>query len=203
MVRLVFATNNSGKLHEVRVLAKQYDVEILLPADLGIKIVVEENGKNYKENALLKMQAVLDSITDKVLWVAGDDSGVAIDALGGEPGIHTRRWAGYEMTDQEIIDYTINSLTDVPGPKRTAHFDSTVAVGRLGSKPKLFRGRVDGYILKKPNNKIPLQDGLPFKSLFYTKQRRYLGHNLNVANHRQKAFIQIFEFIGAPKKTIS
>jgi XTP/dITP diphosphohydrolase len=203
MTRIVFATNNPGKLHEVRVLAKGFDVEVLSPADLGIEFHVVENGNSYKENALLKMQAVLDAITDKELWVAGDDSGVAIDALSGKPGIHTRRWAGYEMTDQEIIDYTITSMADVPGLERTAHFDSTVAVGRRGSKPQLFTGRVDGYILKKPNLKIPLQDGLPFKSLFYTTQRRYLGHDLNAANHRQKAFIQIFESIGAEKKPTS
>ena len=203
MTRIVFATNNPGKLHEVRVLAKEFDVEVLSPADLGIKMNVDETGKTYKDNALLKMQAVLDLISDKNLWVAGDDSGVGIDALGGKPGIHTRRWAGYEMTDQEIIDYTITSLASVPGPERTAHFDSTVAIGRLGEEPKLFTGRVDGYILKKPNKKIPMQAGLPFKSLFYTNQRRYLGHDLNVANHRQKAFIQIFESIGASKKPIS
>jgi XTP/dITP diphosphohydrolase len=203
MIRIVFATNNPGKLSEVRTLAKHYNVEILSLSDLGLKIEVPENGKSYEENALLKMQAVIDHINDKELWVAGDDSGIAIDALNGEPGIHTRRWAGYEMSDQEIIDYTIASLADVPGPKRTAHFDSTVAIGRIGVTPKLFTGRVDGYILKKANKKIPLQAGLPFKSLFYTNQRRYLGHDLNVANHRQKAFIQIFKSIEALDKSIS
>jgi XTP/dITP diphosphohydrolase len=203
MLKIVFATNNPGKLHEVRILAKDFDVEVLSPADLGIDLNVDENGKSYEQNALLKMQAVLEAVTDTELWVAGDDSGVAIDALGGKPGIHTRRWAGYEMTDQEIIDYTVTSMTTVPGPKRSAHFDSTVAVGRLGFEPKLFTGRVDGYILKKPNIKIPLEDGLPFKSLFYTNQRRYLGHDLNVANHRQKAFIQIFDYIGVANKPTS
>jgi len=195
MIRIAFATNNPGKLHEVRALAKQFDIEILSPADLDLKINVSESGKSYKENALLKMRALLDMISDKELWVAGDDSGVGIDALDGKPGIHTRRWAGYEMSDQEIIDYTISNLAGVSGPKRSAHFDSVVAVGKLGTKPKIFTGTVAGYILKKPNKTIPLQPGLPFKSLFYTNQRRYLGHNLNVANHRQKAFMQIFKYI--------
>ena len=196
MISIAFATNNPGKLQEIRTLAKQFNIKVLSPSDLKLEINVREDGKDYAENALLKMQALLTQITDKQLWVAGDDSGLAIDALGGAPGIRTRRWAGYEMSDQEIVDYTLKSLRGLPKAKRGAHFNSVVALGKLDVQPKIFKGVVDGYILDKPNKTISLQPGLPFRSLFYTDEGRHLGHDLNSANHRQKAFIQIFEYIG-------
>jgi XTP/dITP diphosphohydrolase len=195
MTKLVFATNNPGKLDEIRSFAKKFNIEVLSPSDLKLSFSVNEGGKSYAENALLKMQALLAQITDEQLWVAGDDSGIGIDALGGAPGIRTRRWAGYEMSDQEIIDYTLSSLKGLPKAKRTAHFNSVVAIGKLNSEPKIFKGQVSGYILDKPNKRISLQPGLPFRNLFHTDEGRYLGHNLNSANHRQQAFKQIFEYI--------
>jgi XTP/dITP diphosphohydrolase len=197
MIRIAFATNNPGKLNEIRSFAKKFNIEILSPADLGLKIDVSEDGKSYAENALLKMQALLAQITDKELWVAGDDSGMGIDVLGGAPGIRTRRWAGYEMSDQEIIDHTLNSLKGLPKNQRTAHFYSVVAVGKLNWKPKIFKGQVDGYILNKPDKKISPQPGLPFRNLFYTDEDRHLGHKLNSANHRQQAFSRIFEYLSS------
>ncbi len=195
MIRIAFATNNPGKLEEIRSFANKFNIEILSPADLGLKIDVIEDGKSYAENARLKMDALLSQISDTELWVAGDDSGMGIDILGGAPGIRTRRWAGYEMTDQEIIDYTLSTLKGLPKSQRTAHFDSVVALGKLNLKPKIFKGRVNGYILSKPDEKISPQPGLPFRNLFHTDEGRHLGHNLNSANHRQQAFKQIFEYL--------
>jgi XTP/dITP diphosphohydrolase len=195
MATIAFATNNPGKLEEIRALAKKFNVTILSPSDLKLKINVNEDGSDYADNALLKMQALLAQITDKQIWVVGDDSGLEIDALDGAPGIHTRRWAGYEMSDQEIVDYTLQSLKGLPKAQRSAHFISVVALAKPGTPPKIFKGVVDGYILEHQDKKISSQPGLPFRTLFYTDEGRHLGHDLNSANHREKAFTQIFEYI--------
>jgi XTP/dITP diphosphohydrolase len=195
MTTIAFATNNPGKLDEIRTFAKKFNITILSPSDLKLKINVSEDRRDYAANALLKMQALLAQITDKQIWVVGDDSGLEIDALDGAPGIHTRRWACYEMSDQEIVDYTLQSLKGLPKAQRSAHFISVVAVARLGTAPKIFKGVVDGYILDHQDKNISPQPGLPFRTLFYTDEGRHLGHDLNSANHREKAFTQIFEYI--------
>jgi len=200
MAKLIFATNNPGKLLEVSKLGNAFGIEVISPKQLGLSSDVEEDGNSYQENSKIKMASILEQITDPDIWVAGDDSGVSIDALNGEPNIHTRRWLGYEMTDQEIIDYALLRLKDVPYEKRTAHFISTVALGKKNVPVQWFEGRIDGLILDHADVNTPPHEGFPFRSLFYIPEKsKMLGDveetDKEFITHRQKAFTKVFEYI--------
>jgi XTP/dITP diphosphohydrolase len=121
-MRILVATKNQGKAREIaEFLGKDFEVVSL--KDLPGAPDVEEAGNTFEENALLKAKAYFD--WSGIPSVA-DDAGLEIDFLNGEPGVKSRRWLGYEMTDQEMIDTALGKLKGVPTEKRTAHL---VAVG--------------------------------------------------------------------------
>lgn len=197
-IEMLFATNNAGKLNEVRKLAEPEGINVLSPQDINLDIDPDETGDSFESNARLKVEAFLGEVP-KSMWVAGDDSGVMIDALNGEPNIHTRRWIGQRMTDNEIRDYAITKLKGVPKPKRTALFRSIVALGHGDEAVKFFQGEIRGEILETPNTEVEPIEGFPFRQIFYVPEAdRMLGHFDDVPGfltHRQRAFKKVFEYI--------
>lgn len=171
---LLYATTNPGKLFEVGKYLKQFGVEVISPADVGISLDIEENGTTFEENATLKATAYLDTGVEYL--VLADDTGIEIDALDGEPGVHAGRWKDGKtrMTDEEVIAYCLERIRNVPNGKRGAQFRTVIAVGmpRLEKRDRenieLFDGTLRGVILEKP---APLRiRGFPFESLFYIPQ---------------------------------
>src|SRR3989339_982306 len=116
MTDIVYATTNPGKFTEVAKLFAGHGIAIKSAADYKVDIDVNETGTTLEENAILKAEAYRDAIKDDVI-ILGDDTGLEIDALGGEPGIKVRRWKGYNMTDEEIITYALERLKNVPEDK--------------------------------------------------------------------------------------
>lgn len=164
MRKLLYATTNPGKIFEVGKFLKQFGVSILSPRDFGLSIDIPEDGQTLEENATLKVRAYLDADADCV--VMADDTGVEIDALGGDPGIHARRWRDgkTKMTDQEIIAYCMEKMAGVSRERRGAVMRTLIAVGFQG-KVETFSGELRGEILEQPQ---PLRiEGFPFESLFY------------------------------------
>jgi XTP/dITP diphosphohydrolase len=169
--RIVFATENPAKLAEAEGFAAQYGVDIIGAAALGLSAEVDETGRTFAENARLKAQALLEQVDDPDLWVLGDDSGLSIAALNGEPGIHTRRWIpGPRMTEQEVVQHALHRMRGVPYWERTARMVSAVAVGRQGRKLEVFKGVVQGVIL----------EGLPDTTAYAQASLRGLriGHSI-------------------------
>lgn len=165
--RLLYATTNPGKVFEVRKILAAHGLDLLAPQDLGLALDVDETGATLEENATLKARAYFDLARERdgALVVLADDTGLEIDALGGEPGIHIRRWIGRKMTDQEIYDYTLERLANVPPGERGAQFRTVIAVGTPAGDIELFEGRLRGEILVNPG---PVQiAGFPFEALFY------------------------------------
>lgn len=165
--KLLYATGNSGKIFEVGKLLKFYGIEIVSPKDLKIEIDVPETGKTLEENASLKVQAYLKAVGEDIVVMA-DDTGAEIQALGGEPGIHVRRWKDKktEMTDREILDYAMERLEGVPPEKRTANMRTIIALGTKKDGIELFEGVIHGLILEKPVSKYNME-GFPFESIFF------------------------------------
>ena len=200
MERLLVSTTNPGKLHQIRVLSVSRGITILGLKDLGLVTDVAESDTSFRANAVAKMQAALDQVEDENLWVAGDDSGVAIDALNGEPGVRTRRWAGYDMTDQDIIDYTLQRLAGVPLRDRTAQGVSVVALGRTGIQPQIFKGVIDGLITEQPASHVRGQLGYPFAQIFYLPDRGQMIGEVDerpplFMNHWHRSFSQAIDYI--------
>lgn len=163
--RLLYATSNPGKIAEVRKIMAGRAVDVLAPADLGLMLDPPEPGPTLEANAAAKARAYLAAVDERTVVMA-DDTGVEIDALGGEPGIHVRRWNDEgRMTDQAVLNTALARLIDVPTGQRGAQFRTVLAVGVRGQPLAFFDGTLRGIILEKADPlRIP---GFPFESIFY------------------------------------
>jgi XTP/dITP diphosphohydrolase len=122
--RLLIATTNPGKQREYRDLLREVPAEIVFPDELGITLEVEEDGATFRENAAKKAVALAQA--SGVLAVA-DDSGLEVDALGGEPGVRSARYAGEDADDPKRRAFLLGKLRDVPSPRR-ARFVCVIAI---------------------------------------------------------------------------
>ena len=131
--RLLIATRNWGKMREYQDLFRELPFQLLTLDDLGIAAEVEETGQTFLENAWLKANTYA-SLSG--LLTLSDDSGLEVDALGGEPGIHSARYGGGAASsdppnsDQERVSLLLKNLADVPWPRRTARFRCVIALAR-------------------------------------------------------------------------
>jgi XTP/dITP diphosphohydrolase len=147
MLKLLLATNNQGKVREYRSLLSDCGVELVTPAVLKIRLDVQETGVNYEENARLKAKAFASA---SGLLTLSDDSGLEVDALNGEPGIRSSRYAGEGASDVQRVNFLLNKLKNVPAEKRTAHFCCVIALAQPEGKLTFFSGRCDGFIIDQP-----------------------------------------------------
>lgn len=204
MTDIVYATTNPGKYAEVQKIFSGHGIMIHPASKYRVNLEVDETGETLEENAILKAEAYSLAINHSDVVVISDDTGLEIDALGNEPGIKVRRWKGYRMSDEEIINYTIERLSGVVDQKRTAHFRTIIAVAELGKKTMTFEGKLYGRILGKPT-KLRVE-GLPFQSLFYvTEYSLMLGdlHDMDVSQklarsiitHRERAVISALPYL--------
>ena len=122
--RIIFATGNADKVREIQMIMEDSGMEVISMKEAGISIDIEENGSTYEENALIKARAVA-KYTDAI--VMADDSGLEVDHLNKEPGIHSARYLGedtsYRIKNQNLID----RLSGVPDEERTARFVCAIA----------------------------------------------------------------------------
>jgi XTP/dITP diphosphohydrolase len=147
MPKLLLATNNQGKVQEFRELLDGTGFELVTPAGEGLRLEIEESGSTYEENAHLK---ALPYARASGLLTLADDSGLEVEALGGEPGIRSSRYAGDKATDQERVTFLLNKLRGVPEDKRTACFRCVIALARPDGQIDFFSGRCDGLIISQP-----------------------------------------------------
>jgi len=147
MMRLLLATNNKGKLREYHYLLKGIPFEIVTPADCGINADVEEVGATFEENATLKA-ATMASLA--CLLTLADDSGLEVEALGGEPGVRSSRFAGENATDADNIALLLAKLKDVPDLHRLAQFRCVIAIAEPGGRVELCTGACPGVIVSEP-----------------------------------------------------
>jgi len=144
--RLLLATNNKAKVQEYRVLLDGIPFELVTPAELGSTQSVEESGETLEQNAVLKAQAYA-AISN--LTALADDSGLEVDALGGEPGVLSARYAGEGASDRERIEYLLGKLADVPWERRGARFRCVIAIASPDGEVELYQGECPGIIAFK------------------------------------------------------
>lgn len=177
-MKLLVATKNLGKAREIGEILGGY-FEVVSLRDLPNAPDVEETGKTFEENAVLKAKKYCE--WSKTPTVA-DDAGLEIDYLNGEPGVKSRRWLDYEMTDQDMIDTALEKLKGVPKEKRTAHL---VAIGAYcdGKNLMIERGSIDGYIVEKQT--VECEPGYPFRAIFIVSRFNKLYQDLTHEEHEQ------------------
>ena len=147
--RLVIATHNSGKLAEMRELLAPFGIAAVSAAELGLA-EPEETGTTFAANACIKAQAAAGA---SGLPAFADDSGLAVDALDGAPGIHSARWAGPDRNFRRAMEAVDTQLRErgADSPRqRTAHFVSALCVAWPDGHIEQFEARVDGTLVWPP-----------------------------------------------------
>ncbi len=160
MPKLLLATNNQAKVREYRSLLQNLPCELVAPAELGITTVVNEVGESLEENARLKATALA---AESQLLALADDSGLEVDALGGEPGRLSARYAGENASDRDRVNYLLARLKDMPWPKRSARFRCVIAIAAPDGKIEFGSGECPGFITFGPRGK----QGFGYDPIFY------------------------------------
>lgn len=148
MYQILAATKNKGKLEEYKELLKDKQVQILSMNDFDDFPETEEDGKTFEENAEKK---ALEASNYAGIPAFADDSGLAVEALGGAPGIHSSRYAGPGATDADRVNKLLNELKDEKN--RNAKFVCALTIANEGEIIKTFRGEVHGTITESPRGK--------------------------------------------------
>lgn len=189
MQKLLIATTNKGKLGEMQKYLSELPLEILSLSDVGITDDVEEDGKTYSENSQKK---ALFYAAKSGLPAISDDGGLEIAALGGEPGIHSKRWLGEDTGEEDLIQHMIQVAKDLPDENRIARFVAVVSLAMPSGNVWSVEGIVNGMIAKEPL--LQKVHGFPFRSFFYLPaiEKYYQDEQLTneeqkIYNHRYKA----------------
>lgn len=178
MQKMVIASYNPAKVNEFKQLMADWPFEINSLNDAKVIENIEETGETFEQNALIKAKCI-----HKVTGLAtlSDDGGMEIDALNGEPGVKSRRWRGYEMTDREMIDYTLEKLNGVPSEKRTCRLKVVLCCIMPGKEPLFADGSIDGFITEK--QETPIIIGFPFRSIMLIPQFNKMYSDLTETEH--------------------
>ena len=158
--KLLLATNNPGKIQELAALLEDTPFVVTTPNEEGISLEVEETGTTFEENAILKAEAFARA---SGLCTLADDSGIEVDALGGEPGVYSARYAGPDATDEERVRYLLGKLEDIEWEKRSARFRSVVALADPKGEVRLFEGACEGVVAFEPRG----AKGFGYDPIFY------------------------------------
>lgn len=143
--KLLIATTNLGKLNELRALLGDLPFSIVSMSEVGLTKDVEETGNSLEENARLK--ALTYSRLSGLLTVS-DDSGLEVDALGGEPGHKSARYAGKDANDKDRLAFLLSKLRDVPEELWMARFRCVIALAEPSGRVELFEGVCNGRLVQ-------------------------------------------------------
>lgn len=190
--KLLVATHNPGKFNEIKQQLVALGIEVVSLKDLGIDQDFEETGSTFEENARGKAQFYHGLSGVPTL---ADDSGLEVDALDGQPGVKSRRWPGYEASDQELYDMLIQKLDGLPLEQRTAKFVATSVITD-GDEEVVARGENKGTIGFELA--CPIEPGLPWSSVFYPEGHDIVFSQLKVTeknkiSHRGKALDKVIK----------
>lgn len=142
---LLLATSSADKIRELRDILSDLPYRLVTPTELGVRLEVEESGTTFAENAALKARAYAAAAGCLAL---ADDSGLEIDALGGEPGVYSARWAGDEVGYPARCRLLLERLADVPAERRTARYQCVITLaappprGLIGQAVGTWEGRI-------------------------------------------------------------
>ncbi|MDE3227644.1 MAG: RdgB/HAM1 family non-canonical purine NTP pyrophosphatase [Acidobacteriota bacterium] len=148
--KLVLATRNQGKIVEFRRILDALApgaIELIGVDQFPDLVDVEETGSTFEENSLLKARYTCQATG---LPAIADDSGLCVDALNGDPGIFSARWAGSHGNDQANLEKVLDQLKDVADEKRTAHFMCVASLVLPDGREQVAEGRFEGHILHAP-----------------------------------------------------
>ncbi len=177
--KLLVATHNQGKVREFAEMLADLQIEWLSLDDVGVGLDVAETGRTFRENAILKARTYAG---ETGLLTLADDSGLEVDALGGEPGIYTARYGGAGLTHEARYQLLLRNMTAVPPPERTARFRCVIALaGPDGALLGVSDGVCEGLI-----GETAVGDhGFGYDPVFYLPERGLTMAQLDSAEKHQ------------------
>ena len=191
-MKMVLASKNPHKLVEIQKIVERFDIQLVLEAELGVDIDVEETGTTFEENSLLKAKAVMEATG---LPALADDSGIAVDALNGAPGVYSARY-GFDdsLDDWGRLQLLLKNTENVPDGQRQAQFVCVITLMTPEGQMIQARGEVHGELLRAPAG----TGGFGYDPIFYYPP---LGKTLaevapeekNQVSHRARALKVLYE----------
>ena len=196
MAKLILATNNKNKLREIRDMLSGTGIEAVSQGEAGYEIDAEETGETFAANAQIKAELLWNTAKERgeSCYVLADDSGLSVDALGGEPGVYSHRWAGEDATDAERVAKLLDAMADVPEGQRSAHFTCVMCLMTPEGQMKLFEGRAEGEILHESRG----TNGFGYDPVFGYEGRSFAelsAEEKNAVSHRHNALVQTAEWL--------
>ena len=147
ITRLLLASRNSKKLQELVCIIKPLGIDVVSLLEFPDITETVETGTTFAENAIIKAQAALNATG---LPSLADDSGLVVEALGGEPGVYSARFSGPGATDESNNQFLLTKLANVPDNKRNAAFVAVIALALPAGEILIFRGETTGKIIHNP-----------------------------------------------------
>ena len=160
-MKVVLASKNKHKLVEISKITEKFDMELVLQSELGVDIDVEETGTTFEENSFLKAEAVMKATG---LPALADDSGIAVDALNGEPGIYSARY-GFDdsLDDWGRLELLLKNTEHVPDGQRQAQFVCVITMVTPDGRTIQARGEIHGELTRAPKG----ENGFGYDPIFY------------------------------------
>ena len=189
--KLLLATNNQAKVREYRSLLQNLPYELVTLAEQDITTIVDEVGESLEENARLKATVLA---VESQLLVLADDSGLEVDALGGEPGRLSARYAGENASDKDRVNYLLLRLKDVPQERRSARFRCVIAITIPDGEVEFCSGECQGLITFEPRG----EQGFGYDPIFYLPELDKTMAELpleikNQVSHRGQAAEKVYQ----------
>jgi XTP/dITP diphosphohydrolase len=187
---LVLASRNQKKLREMSELCNGLGMRVISAGDFPEAPEVEETGHTFAENAALKAAAVASATGH---WTVADDSGLAVDALNGAPGVYSARYAGPQANDAQNNERLLSELCEIPDQRRGAAFICCLALADPAGRIRVqVEGRCRGRLLHEPRG----QNGFGYDPLFWIAEYHQTFAELSLAvksvlSHRARAFERI------------
>jgi len=197
-MKIVFASGNLGKVREIREMLSGTNIELASLKDYPDIPEIVEDGKTFLENALKKARTVSERTGRAVL---ADDSGLQVDALGGEPGIYSARYAGEGASDDDNIRLLLEKLKEVPPEKRTASFCCVLVLYNTDGTYESFESRWPGRIIDDRRG----DNGFGYDPVFYVPELNKTAAELppeikNRISHRGQSFLKLKQSLGRKMK---
>ena len=193
METIVLASNNQHKIKEFKDIIKDYNIVTM--AEVGFTDDIVEDGDTFLANSTIKSKTIAKYLKEKNLnyMVMADDSGLCVDALNGDPGVYSARYAG-EHTQQANRDKLLANLKDVEDPNRTARFKCVITLLKPDGTMLVGEGKVEGKILKQETG----DTSFGYDCLFYSNElKKCFGQatetEKNSVSHRGRAIADLLK----------
>lgn len=197
-MKLIIASNNAHKIKEIKAIVGDYFEEVLSQSEAGVDLEVEETGVTFAENAQLKAEAIMNLTGCAAL---ADDSGLMVDALGGEPGVYSARYAGGHGDDHANNMKMMAKMEGVADNKRGAQFVSSIALARPGQELVITTGICRGVITYAPRGNGGFGYDPYFQPEGMTQTFAELGAEIkNAISHRAKALEALKNVLSEERK---